>query len=81
MPKKLSAHFDEIFLELDNPDNYERFNMKSYNVRVTSLEEVFIKLGEEELANSMELKGEKIRENENTEFEGFNFDCKPLSAC
>lgn len=50
LPKKLTKHFNEIFTELDNQDNYERFNMKGYNVRVTSLEEVFNKLGEEELA-------------------------------
>jgi hypothetical protein len=50
LPKKLHQHFDEIFTELDNENNHQRFNMKGYNVRVTSLEEVFNKLGEEELA-------------------------------
>ena len=46
LPRPLTTEFDQIFRELDNPINQERFNMKSYNVRVTSLEEVFNKLGE-----------------------------------
>jgi hypothetical protein len=50
MPKGLSTNFETIFGELDNPDNAQRFNMESYNVRYTSLDEKFQRLREIEMA-------------------------------
>ena len=50
MPQSLRSHFTELFTELDKADVKQRLNIDTYNVRVTSLEEVFNTLGEEELS-------------------------------
>ena len=50
LPDALKPHFTELFNELDRPDLQKELNIQTYNVRVTSLEEVFNALGEEELA-------------------------------
>jgi hypothetical protein len=48
LPEIIREDFAAIFAELDaNPD---RYNISNYNIRVTSLEEVFNKIGEEEHA-------------------------------
>ena len=43
----MSNNFAQIFQELDQPAN--QFNIKKYNIRVDSLEEVFIEIGDREL--------------------------------
>jgi len=50
LPQSLRQHFSKIFEDLDNPEVKERLNIDTYNVRVTSLEEVFNTLGEEEMS-------------------------------
>jgi hypothetical protein len=45
MPKSSCEHFDEIFKNLDA--NKEQVGISNYILRVTTLEEVFIKIGEE----------------------------------
>lgn len=50
LPQALRQHFSQIFAELDRPETKERLNIDTYNVRVTSLEEVFNTLGEEEMS-------------------------------
>ena len=42
----LHPHFKDIFKEIDK--NPSAFNIKTYNLRVTSLEEVFNTIGEQE---------------------------------
>ena len=49
MPKVLATRFKQIFKELDKPNAGQKYNFASYNVRVSSLEEVFNKIGEQEL--------------------------------
>lgn len=46
----MKPFYSEIFEELDRPDVQQSMNIDSYNVRVTSLEEVFNALGEEEMS-------------------------------
>lgn len=50
LPPILKPYYSEIFEELDRPDVQQAMNIDSYNVRVTSLEEVFNALGEEEMS-------------------------------
>jgi hypothetical protein len=52
LPETLKPYFNEIFAELDKPEVQKKMNIQTYNVRVTSLEEVFNALGEEELAKA-----------------------------
>lgn len=49
LPKVLNPYFAEIFEHLDNKLHQNEYNIDTYNVRVTSLEEVFNALGEEEM--------------------------------
>lgn len=42
----MSQYYTQIFDELDDPNNHTKYNLKQYNMRVTSLEEVFNHLGE-----------------------------------
>lgn len=46
----MKGFYSEIFEELDRPEIQQDMNIDTYNVRVTSLEEVFNALGEEEMA-------------------------------
>mmetsp|Transcript_12059 Transcript_12059/g.18607 ORF Transcript_12059/g.18607 Transcript_12059/m.18607 type:complete len:415 (+) Transcript_12059:1992-3236(+) len=46
VPELISPFFTQIFKEID--DNKDRFNIKQYNMRVSSLEEVFNNIGEME---------------------------------
>ena len=46
LPEVMSQYYTEIFDELDDSRNHDRYNLKQYNMRVTSLEEVFNHLGE-----------------------------------
>ena len=46
LPEVMSQYYTQIFDELDDQNNHARFNLKQYNMRVTSLEEVFNYLGE-----------------------------------
>ena len=46
VPKALGAHFSEIFSEVDS--RMAELNIAEYVVRTSSLEEVFIKIGENE---------------------------------
>ena len=48
LPDIMSQYYDQIFEELDNQANHAKYNLKKYNIRVTSLEEVFNYLGEQE---------------------------------
>ena len=50
LPSVLKRLYSEIFEELDRPEVQQDMNIDTYNVRVTSLEEVFNSLGEEEMA-------------------------------
>lgn len=50
LPAKMKPYFTDIFAELDRRDVQKQMNIQTYNVRVTSLEEVFNALGEEELS-------------------------------
>ncbi len=50
LPSSLKPHFSQIFAQLDRPDVKQSLNIDTYNVRVTSLEEVFNALGEEEMS-------------------------------
>ena len=46
LPEIMSQYYTQIFEELDDQNNHARLNLKQYNMRVTSLEEVFNYLGE-----------------------------------
>ena len=46
LPKELSSRMAHIFAKLDNLVENGLSNMQSYNVRVSSLEEVFNRIGE-----------------------------------
>ena len=46
VPKALGAHFSELFSEVDQ--RMAELNIAEYVVRTSSLEEVFIKIGENE---------------------------------
>jgi hypothetical protein len=46
LPSALSDHFSDIFEQLDKKETHIKLNIKNYNVRVTSLEEVFNTIGE-----------------------------------
>lgn len=48
LPETMSQYYTQIFDELDDESNHTKFNLKQYNIRVTSLEEVFNQLGEKE---------------------------------
>ena len=48
LPNILRPHFEQVFQKIDDAIGDEKYNIKSYNVRVTSLEEVFNKIGEED---------------------------------
>mmetsp|Transcript_4735 Transcript_4735/g.7141 ORF Transcript_4735/g.7141 Transcript_4735/m.7141 type:complete len:140 (-) Transcript_4735:2817-3236(-) len=48
LPSALSFKFDSIFRDLDSEDTRSRLNVRSYNVRISNLEEVFNKIGEQE---------------------------------
>jgi len=57
LPKEISEHFDEIFQTIDADP--EVWNIKQYNLRVSSLEEVFIEIGEREKREEAKLLGDK----------------------
>jgi hypothetical protein len=46
LPRQISDHFTEIFEAIDA--DLDQWNIKRYNLRVSSLEEVFIEIGEQE---------------------------------
>ena len=46
LPEIMSQYYTQIFYKLDDQNNHAKFNLKQYNMRVTSLEEVFNYLGE-----------------------------------
>lgn len=48
LPASLKPHFSQLFDKLDQTSTKQSLNIDTYNVRVTSLEEVFNTLGEEE---------------------------------
>jgi len=66
LPSRLKPHFSQIFAQLDRPDVKQSLNIDTYNVRVTSLEEVFNALGEEEMSkqNSDTLAANQLNEQD-----------------
>ena len=57
LPYKIGEQFSILFTEIDN--NKEQYGIKEYSVRSSTLEEVFITLGEME-KKSEEKEGEQI---------------------
>jgi len=56
LPTESSIHFGSFFTDFDN--NLELLNIRSYSVGVTTLEEVFLKIGHgEEVEKERENKG------------------------
>jgi len=64
LPNRLSYFFTQIFKEIDDEANKDRFNIAQYNMRVSSLEEVFNALGEREHQLEIE-KGEASIDDQN----------------
>ena len=54
LPNVLKPYFSEFFDQLDESELQKRLNIDTYNVRVTSLEEVFNTLGQQENAKESE---------------------------
>jgi len=48
IPKNFSSKFEKFFSGFDKSDVQKQLNVKSYEISVTSLEEVFMTVGEEE---------------------------------
>lgn len=46
--KSYAPKFEAFFSDFDRPEVQEKLNVKSYAVTVTSLEEVFMRVGEEQ---------------------------------
>jgi ATP-binding cassette subfamily A (ABC1) protein 3 len=62
LPGDASAQFKDFFNLLDS--NLEELGIRSYGVGITTLEEVFLKIG----------KGEKEQDDEEEEFRKFTMD-------
>ena len=54
IPYKFAQNFDQIFKKID--ENPQNFNIQDYQVRVSSLEEVFIETGKQSALKSDKLK-------------------------
>jgi hypothetical protein len=48
IPKNWSNKFEKFFAQFDKEETQKQLNIKSYEISVTSLEEVFMTVGEEE---------------------------------
>jgi hypothetical protein len=48
LPNNLNSKFSEIFNILDKSNEKAKYNIKDYNLRISSLEEVFNSIGEQE---------------------------------
>lgn len=52
LPSEAAAQFKEFFTELDN--NLDRLSIRSYGVGITTLEEVFLRIGKGESEKTLE---------------------------
>ena len=67
-----SVVYESIFEQLD--ERLEEFNIKTYNLRKVSLEEVFYKIGEEEYKKEVKPETQAITNEEESELDSYRYE-------
>lgn len=74
MPEELVNSFPAIFETLDDPTEKQRLNISEYNVRISTLEEVFNEIGKQEEMIENEQNKQELGDTVKDEEEDFVSD-------